>query len=139
ARAAENRDPPAGVDIRCGGWFAGLSVTARLVDLVPPPSGSSRPPRRPTHERSPSTPLALESHASLRDRLVARDERALVELIETTTPWLLALVQGMLRDQDEAEEVVLETFRIAWDRVAALGDEHEGLMPWLFRVARNRA
>jgi len=107
--------------------------------LVPPPSGSSRPPRRPTHERSPSTPLALESHASLRDRLVARDERALVELIETATPWLLALVQGMLRDQDEAEEVVLETFRIAWDRVAALGDEHEGLMPWLFRVARNRA
>jgi len=76
---------------------------------------------------------------SLRDRLVARDERALVELIETATPWLLGLVQGMLQDQDEAEEVVLETFRIAWDRVAALGDEHEALMPWLLRVARNRA
>jgi RNA polymerase sigma-70 factor, ECF subfamily len=45
----------------------------------------------------------------------------------------------MLQDQDEAEEVVLETFRIAWDRVATLGDQHEELMPWLLRVARNRA
>jgi RNA polymerase sigma-70 factor, ECF subfamily len=104
-----------------------------------PPSGSSRPPKDPAPERSPSAPLEVRSQASLRERLVARDERALVELIETATPWLLGLVQGMLRDQDEAEEVVLETFRIAWDRVAALGDEHEGLMPWLFRVARNRA
>jgi RNA polymerase sigma-70 factor (ECF subfamily) len=70
---------------------------------------------------------------------VARDERALVELIETATPWLLGLTQGMLRDQDEAEEVVLEVFRIAWDRVGSLGGEHEGLMPWLLRIARNRA
>jgi len=102
-------------------------------------SDSPRPPQGSAPERSPAPPLAVESQASLRDRLVARDERALVELIESATPWLLGLVQGMLRDQDEAEEVVLETFRVAWDRVAALGDQHEGLMPWLFRVARNRA
>lgn len=70
---------------------------------------------------------------------MARDERALVELIETATPWLLGLVQSMLRDQDEAEEVVLEVFRTAWDRAGSLGGEHGGLMPWLLRIARNRA
>lgn len=88
---------------------------------------------------SAPAPLALAGQASLRARLVARDERALVELIDTATPWLLGLVQSMLRDQDEAEEVVLEVFRIAWDRAASLGGEHEGLMPWLLRIARNRA
>jgi len=96
----------------------------------------SPPPSPPT---GPSTPLTVAGQSSLRDRLIARDERALVELIDSATPWLLGLVQGMLQDQDEAEEVVLETFRIAWDRVATLGDQHEELMPWLLRVARNRA
>jgi RNA polymerase sigma-70 factor (ECF subfamily) len=98
------------------------------------------PSSRPSAEsgRSPAA-LALASQAPLRERLIARDEGALVELIETATPWLLGLTQSMLRDQDEAEEVVLEVFRIAWDRVGSLGGEHEGLMPWLLRIARNRA
>jgi RNA polymerase sigma-70 factor (ECF subfamily) len=83
--------------------------------------------------------LGVAGQASLRARLVARDERALVELIEQATPWLLGLTLGMLRDQDEAEEVVADVFRIAWDRVGALGDEQEQLLPWLLRIARNRA
>ena len=70
---------------------------------------------------------------------MARDERALVELIELATPWLLGLVQGMLRDADEAEEVVGEVFATAWERVGTLGDEHETILPWLLRIARNRA
>lgn len=83
--------------------------------------------------------LALAGEATLRRRLMARDEQALVELIDVASPWLLGLVQSMLRDQDEAEEVVLEVFATAWDRVGALGDEHEALLPWLLRIARNRA
>jgi RNA polymerase sigma-70 factor (ECF subfamily) len=105
---------------------------------VSPPRDPKSSPAQPA-SGGPSTPLTIAGQSSLRDRLIARDERALVELIDAATPWLLGLVQGMLQDQDEAEEVVLETFRIAWDRVATLGDEHEGLMPWLLRVARNRA
>lgn len=99
------------------------------------PSGRSTPDAVPG-----ATPaFALTGQADLRARLVARDERALIELIELATPWLLGLVLGMLRDQDEAEEVVAEVFAIAWDRVGRLGDEHETLMPWLLRVGRNRA
>ena len=45
----------------------------------------------------------------------------------------------MLSDPDEAEEVVLEVFATAWDRVGSLGDEHDALLPWLLRIARNRA
>jgi RNA polymerase sigma-70 factor (ECF subfamily) len=83
--------------------------------------------------------LSLATQSSLRARLAARDERALVELIELATPWVLGLVQSMLHDQDEAEEVVGQVFQTAWERVGTLGDEHQALLPWLLRVARNRA
>jgi hypothetical protein len=35
---------------------------------------------------------------SLLARLVARDERALAELIDVAGPWLLGIAQGMLQD-----------------------------------------
>jgi RNA polymerase sigma-70 factor (ECF subfamily) len=95
--------------------------------------------RAAADSRSAAGPFGVEGQASLRARLVARDERALVELIEQATPWLLGVTLGMLRDQDEAEEVVGDVFRIAWDRVGALGDEQEQLLPWLLRIARTRA
>ena len=96
-------------------------------------------PRAQPGLRPPAQGLALANQTGLRARLVARDERALVELIELATPWLLGLVQGMLHDQDEAEEVVGEVFATAWERIGTLDEGHEMLMPWLLRVARNRA
>lgn len=88
---------------------------------------------------APRGPLTLERAAALRSRLVARDERALEELIMVATPWLLGVAQGMLSDRDEAEDVVLDAFRILWDRVDTLTDDQPGLMPWLLRIVRNRA
>lgn len=89
--------------------------------------------------RSGGAPLHLTGELSLRERLAARDEQALVELIKVATPWLLGVTAAMLSDQDEAEEVVLEVFATAWNRVDRLGDAHDALMPWLLRIARNRA
>src|SRR5919204_6666904 len=83
--------------------------------------------------------LRLARERSLRERLVARDERALLELIELATPWLLGIAQAMLSDPDEAEEVVLEVFATAWDKVGRSAESGEPLMPWLLRIARNRA
>ena len=104
--------------------------------LEPPNVGEPGPsPDGPPGRR----PLTLAGEATLRRRLVARDEQALVELIEVASPWLLGVTQGMLSDSEEAREVVLETFATAWDRVDRLGDEHDALLPWLLRIARNRA
>jgi len=86
--------------------------------------------------------VSRDQERDLRARLAARDERALADLIEVATPWLLGVVQGMLQDADEAEDVLLETYRLAWDRVTPVGEgagAPEGLMPWLFRIARNKA
>lgn len=83
--------------------------------------------------------LSLEREASLQARLLARDERALAELVEAMTPWLLGLAQGMLSDRDEAEEVVQEAFTIVWRRVDLFDRESGRLVPWLLRITRNRA
>jgi RNA polymerase sigma-70 factor (ECF subfamily) len=71
--------------------------------------------------------------------LVARDEQALVELIELASPWLLSVAQGMLQDRDEAEEVVSHTFRILWENITPDTGGSAGLMPYLLRVARHRS
>ena len=92
-----------------------------------------------TPDPAPARPCSLQRAASLRRRLAARDEQALVELIDLATPWLLGVAQGMLSDRDEAEEVVQEAFTSAWNHTGALGEEHEALMPWLLRITRNRA
>lgn len=83
--------------------------------------------------------LAPAREAELRARLCARDERALGELVDVATPWLLGLVQGMLRDPDEAEDVVIETFRLAWASIKPATEDGTPLVPWLARIARNRA
>jgi RNA polymerase sigma-70 factor (ECF subfamily) len=101
----------------------------------PPSQADVRPAETPAGRR----PLALTGESSLRRRLAARDEQALVELIDLASPWLLGITQGMLSDADEAQEVVLEVFATAWDRIGGLGDEHDALLPWLLRIARNRA
>jgi len=83
--------------------------------------------------------LAPAREAELRARLCARDERALSELVDVATPWLVGLVQGMLRDPDEAEDVVVETFRLAWSSIKPAAEDGTPLVPWLARIARNRA
>jgi RNA polymerase sigma-70 factor (ECF subfamily) len=75
----------------------------------------------------------------LRARLAARDERALAELVDLTSPWLLGMTQAMLHDVGEAEEVVMETFKVAWEKVPPPDVGPRGLLPWLLRIARNRA
>jgi RNA polymerase sigma-70 factor, ECF subfamily len=88
-----------------------------------------------------STPRLLEigREISLRERLIARDEQALVELIDIATPWLLNIAQAMLHDEDEAEEVVMEAFRTVWKNVTPPAEGYAGLMPYLMRVTRHRA
>lgn len=83
--------------------------------------------------------MPADRERGLRDRLLQGDEEALGELVDLAAPWLLGLVQGMLHDRQEAEEVVQDAFVTLWRRTHLLDPEADGLMPWLMRVARNRA
>lgn len=101
--------------------------------------GSGREPRPQPDAPAGPRLVGLAREASLRERLIARDEQALVELVDLATPWLLGVTQAMLQDRDEAEEVVMEAFRTVWQNVTPAGEGYAGLMPYLLRVARHRA
>lgn len=101
------------------------------------PGGISRRRSRPSSDAARGSIWAAGGE-SLRARIAARDERALAELIDVATPWLLGIAQGMLQDPAEAEEVVLEVMTTAWNRIELVGAEGSALMPWLLRVTRNR-
>jgi RNA polymerase sigma-70 factor (ECF subfamily) len=107
--------------------------------MSPSSRGRPSPSDPPADTRTGARALSLSAERSLRRRLAARDEHALVELIDLVSPWVLGLVQAMLSDPDDAEEVVLEVFATAWERVTGLGEDQDALLPWLFRIARNRA
>ena len=89
--------------------------------------------------RSLGPVLSPSRASSLHERLVARDEQALAELIELITPWLLGIAQGLLQDVDEAEEVVQESFATVWNKIGQVPADSRGLLPWVLRVTRNRA
>src|ERR1051326_6975634 len=77
--------------------------------------GPRKTSRRDLDLRSTGAParvaiLSAEEAVTLHSRLVARDERALVDLIELATPWVLGIAQAILRDADEAEEVAQGSF-----------------------------
>jgi RNA polymerase sigma-70 factor, ECF subfamily len=95
-------------------------------------------PQRTGHPAVPLSAVAGQDE-TLRNRIAARDEQALVELVELTSPWLLGVAHAMLHDADEAEEVLMETFRIVWNSVAPASEESRSLLPYLLRVTRHRA
>jgi RNA polymerase sigma-70 factor (ECF subfamily) len=69
-------------------------------------------------------------------RLKARDPEALREVVHAFSERLTAVVYGILKDRDEVDDVVQETFTKAWLRIASFqGDS--GLYTWLYRVAVN--
>ena len=124
------RRAPAGVSY--------LVSTAPPGGHLPDPEGSGAASRDAAAGAGPRL-VGLARETSLRERLVARDEQALVELVDLASPWLLGVTQAMLQDRDEAEEVVMETFRTVWQNVTPVGEGPTGLMPYLLRVARHRA
>ena len=57
--------------------------------------------------------LSQEAERSLVRRLKARDERALAELYDVLSPWVLGLAFRILQDADEAEEVMVSHHEMA--------------------------
>lgn len=96
-------------------------------------------PRPPGH----STPGQARVHED-HDRVLLRrmadgDEAALAELYDLWTERVHTLAFWILRDADDAEDVVEETFWQAW-RTANRYDGHRGTgSTWLMLIARSRA
>jgi RNA polymerase sigma-70 factor (ECF subfamily) len=76
---------------------------------------------------------------ALLDRVVARDPNALGELYDAYNRLLFGLVLRIVKNRDEAEEVLQDVFVQAWTRASTYHRALGSPAGWLVGIARNRA
>jgi RNA polymerase sigma-70 factor (ECF subfamily) len=90
-------------------------------------------------EREASSPIIeMKDDAILVAEVQAGDENAWTSIVEQHWQQVWGLGRTIVRDQHGAEEVVLETFRVARERLAGTGPE-AGLGAWLSSLCRGVA
>jgi RNA polymerase sigma-70 factor (ECF subfamily) len=76
--------------------------------------------------------------ASFIDRLVAGDRAAFAELVEKTSAKVYGLALRMLNNEQDAEDVLQETFIKAF-RALPEFERRSSITTWLYRIAANEA
>ena len=72
-------------------------------------------------------------------RMAAGDESALGTLYDRYAPVLHSVARRIVGDDDDAEEVLEETFWQAWRQAGRYEESRGGLSTWLVMIARSRA
>lgn len=67
------------------------------------------------------------------------DKLALETLYEATVGKLYALASAMMRNAEDAEEVVCETYAQAWETASSFDPARASVMGWLIMMCRSRA
>ena len=73
------------------------------------------------------------------ERLMARDERALTEVVDAYSSYVLGMARRVLADSAMAEEVAQDVFVALWRRPGAFDPARGNLQGFLMGVARNKA
>jgi RNA polymerase sigma-70 factor, ECF subfamily len=81
----------------------------------------------------------VSTDVALLNRIVARDPTALAELYDRYSRMLFGLVLRILKNRDEAEEIMQDAFVQAWMRATTYRAEIASPAGWLVGIARNRA
>jgi RNA polymerase sigma-70 factor (ECF subfamily) len=84
-------------------------------------------------------PASDSTDLSLLQRIAARDAAALAELYDRHSRLLFSLIVRIVADRGEAEEILQEVFVRVWTRVDMYDARMGAPLPWLVRVARNKA
>ncbi|HXC24909.1 MAG TPA: sigma-70 family RNA polymerase sigma factor [Gemmatimonadaceae bacterium] len=96
----------------------------------------------PTHDATyPSQTMhgvAIDD-AAIVSRMANGDEAALAVLYDRWMQAVYSLAMHLLRDADEAEDVVEETFWQAWQRAATFDATRGTVRSWLLMIGRSRA
>lgn len=76
---------------------------------------------------------------ALAERLLARDESALRELIDRYSGTVLGVARRVVAERSFAEEVAQDAFVALWRRPGAFDPERGSLQSFLVGIARNKA
>jgi RNA polymerase sigma-70 factor (ECF subfamily) len=72
------------------------------------------------------------------DRLIEGDRAAYAELVEKTSPRIYVLALRMLSNEQDAEDVLQETYLKAYKALPDF-EKKSSLTTWLYRIAANEA
>ena len=87
----------------------------------------------------PSAAAEAELLAALLLRMRRGDPQALGELYDRTLSRVFALAVRIVRNEADAEEVVCDVYRQAWENSVDYSAERGAVMAWLLTIARSRA
>src|SRR5579872_1047721 len=66
------------------------------------------------------------------------DQKAFAELYRRTSPKLFGICLRLLRDRNDAEEVLQEIYVTVWRRASSFDPTRAGAVPWLVALSRNK-
>ncbi|MFY7757120.1 MULTISPECIES: RNA polymerase sigma factor [Flavobacterium] len=71
--------------------------------------------------------------------LVNKDERAFTAMYDMYSKSLYAVIANLIKDSDEAEDVLQETFVKIWKNIDSYNDSKGRFYTWILNIARNTA
>ena len=111
----------------------GGDVVPTIARSEPPRSGS------PATEREPTLKPGREQERQLLARVAEQDGEAVRALFAQYASRARSAAWRVLRDRDEAEDVVQETFIELWRGSSDFDARRGSAASWLMTIARNRA
>lgn len=97
------------------------------------------PPTRESTYGVRTTDGVTTDDAAVVSRMANGDETALAALYDQWMQLVYSLAMHLLRDADEAEDVVEETFWQAWQRASTYDASRGTVRSWLLTIARSRS
>ena len=97
------------------------------------------PPPSTAHRNVSRSDVAVDPDAALLRRMADGDELALAALYDRWVERVHTVAYWILKDTDEAEDVVEETFWQAWRTAARYDGTRSAGSTWLVMIARSRA
>jgi len=124
-----------------GAQLGGLPSTAvRRSGSVPSPRGRVRNGRDNTANGSSQGVVAAASDAaSLLRRMRWGDQQAFEALYDCTVGSVYAFARAILKNPEDAEEVVCDTYAQAWRQSERFDPERASPIGWLMMMCRSRA
>src|ERR1700680_2317403 len=97
------------------------------------------PAQPPAYKPQGGDQGAFPGDRELGARMSAGDDRALAQFYDRWCRPVYALVAHLVRDADDAEDVVEDTFWQAWRQASRYDSSRGEVTTWILTIARSRA